>query len=119
MTLVKDNCASEDILLEQRVRFCELFDLYGSVLTEKQRSTCELMLKDDLTVSELAEVLGVTRQAAHDLVKRTRDLLEDMENKLGLMELNERVDAAAKIVRENEGSLPKDFAVGILNILKD
>lgn len=106
---MNDKNAPEDILLEERVRFCGLFDVYGSILTEKQRAMCELMLREDLSVSELASELGVTRQAAHDLVRRTRDLLWEMEKKLGLKALTERMDRLSDTIRDNERFLPENF----------
>ena len=99
----------DDLLLEQRVRFCALFDAYAPILTEKQRATCEMMLRNDLSVSELAFELGVTRQGAHDLVRRTRDHLEKIEAGLGLKRLLDETDAVADVLKMYEDALPRDF----------
>lgn len=99
----------DDLLLEQRVRFCELFDLYAPLLTEKQRGTCEVMLREDLSVSELAEELGVTRQGAHDLIRRTRGHLEKIEADLGLKRLLDGLDAVADVLEKYGDALPRDF----------
>ena len=99
----------DDLLLEQRVRFCELFDTYAPLLTEKQRATCEMMLRDDLSVSELADELGVTRQGVHDLIRRTRSHLEKIERDLGLKRLQEHRDAVAQIIEQHRHALPKNF----------
>ena len=71
--------------LEQRIHYNRLYDLYAPLLTEKQREAFELHKCEDLSLAEMSERLGVTRQAAHDLVLRARDRLGEAENTLGLM----------------------------------
>ena len=71
--------------LEQRIHYNRLYDLYAPLLTEKQREAFELHECEDLSLAEMSERLGVTRQAAHDLVLRARDRLGEAENTLGLM----------------------------------
>ena len=71
--------------LEQRIHYNRLYDLYAPLLTEKQREAFELHECEDLSLAEMSERLGVTRQAAHDLVLRARDHLGEAESTLGLM----------------------------------
>jgi predicted DNA-binding protein YlxM (UPF0122 family) len=106
----------DEALLEQRVRFCELFDVYAPILTARQRAVCELMLRDDLSASELADELGVTRQGVHDLVRRTREHLEKIERELGLKKLLDDRDELARIVKRHEGALPREFLDEIMNL---
>ena len=54
-----------------------LADIYGSLLTEKQFDTLCLYLYEDCSLYEISEKMGVTRQAAHDIIKRSLNLLED------------------------------------------
>lgn len=112
MSLLQD-----DLLLEQRVRFGELFDLYSSLLTEKQRLSCELMLRGDLSIAELGEELGMTRQGAHDLIRRSRELLEEIERNLGLCELKERHKTLIALIEERRLELPPDLAHEIMKLL--
>lgn len=63
-----------------------LFDFYGELLTAKQKEYFEEHICDDLTISEIAEEKGVSRQAVHDLVKRTEGILADYEKKLQLVD---------------------------------
>lgn len=107
----------DDFLLEQRVRFGELFDLYSSLLTEKQRTSCELMLRGDLSVAELGEELHMTRQGAHDLIRRSRDLLEEIEQSLGLFALKERHQELLDLIEENRSALPTDLAQKMMKLL--
>lgn len=63
-----------------------LFDFYGELLTDKQKEYYEDHVCNDLTVSEIAQERGVSRQAAHDLIKRTGKILEEYEQKLHLVD---------------------------------
>ncbi|MFA5621806.1 MAG: sigma factor-like helix-turn-helix DNA-binding protein [Thermovirgaceae bacterium] len=69
--------------VEQRVMFSHLFDIYGAILTDKQREAFRLHVMEDWSLSEVAERLEVTRQGAHDLVQRSKDRLLVMEELLG------------------------------------
>lgn len=61
-----------------------LFDFYGDMLTEKQRDVVELYYDDDLSLSEIAENEGITRQGVRDSIKRAELQLLEMEERLGL-----------------------------------
>ena len=100
--------AYDDFLLERRVRFGALFDAYATLLSEKQRGACEMLLEGDLSVVELGEALGMTRQGAHDLLRRSRDRLEEIEGALGLLDLRERYETLLEMLAE-EKSLPGGF----------
>lgn len=63
-----------------------LSDFYGQMLTEKQRQAIELYFGLDLSLSEIAEELGVSRQAVHDLLNRSQQTLEHYEQRLGLVD---------------------------------
>ena len=62
-----------------------LYDLYGGMLTEKQREIFEMYYNDDLSLSEISENQGITRQGVRDAVLRTEETLRDCEVRLGLM----------------------------------
>lgn len=61
-----------------------LLDIYGEMLTVKQRTFLEYYYDDDLSLSEIAENEGITRQGVRDAIKRAEAQLIDMENRLGL-----------------------------------
>ncbi|MDR3552011.1 MAG: putative DNA-binding protein [Clostridia bacterium] len=61
-----------------------LLDFYGQVLTEKQREVIELYYDEDLSLAEIAEHTGITRQGVRDCIKRGEAVLFEMEQKLGL-----------------------------------
>jgi uncharacterized protein len=60
-----------------------LLDVYGALLTEHQREACRLHLDEDWSFAELADHLGCSRSAAHDLVRRAVIQLEHYETRLG------------------------------------
>ncbi|MFW3537608.1 putative DNA-binding protein [Vagococcus fluvialis] len=61
-----------------------LFEFYSTLLTEKQMNYIELYYGDDLSLGEISEEYGVSRQAVYDNIKRTEKLLETYEKKLHL-----------------------------------
>lgn len=60
-----------------------LLDFYGNMLTEKQREVVEFYYNDDLSLSEIAENEGITRQGVRDAIKRAELQLLEMESRLG------------------------------------
>ncbi len=72
--------------MAKELKFVMLLDCYGELLTEHQRNTMELYYCEDLSLSEISEPLGITRQAVRDLIKRTEQLLAEYEEKLGFAE---------------------------------
>ena len=62
-----------------------LYDFYGELLTDKQKSVMELYYLDDFSLHEIAAEHGITRQAVLDMLKRTEKLLGQYEQKLGLV----------------------------------
>ncbi|OUP80787.1 DNA-binding protein [Lachnoclostridium sp. An169] len=63
-----------------------LYDFYGELLTDHQKEIYEQFVLDDLSLSEIAESEGISRQGVHDLVKRCQRSLEGYEAKLHLVE---------------------------------
>lgn len=76
-----------------------LFDFYGELLTEHQRSVYEDAVYHDLSLGEIAEDRGISRQGVHDLLKRCDRILQEYESKLHLVE---RFVRAKKTVEEIE-----------------
>jgi len=62
-----------------------LLDFYGELLTEKQAKAMELYYNEDLSLSEIAEPLSISRQGVRDSIKRGEKQLIDLENTLGLL----------------------------------
>lgn len=62
-----------------------LLDFYGELLTEKQRECFDLHYNEDLSLSEIAEQLGISRQGVWDNIRRAESAMEDVEEKTGLL----------------------------------
>ena len=80
-----------------------LFDTYGGMLTDKQRDCFDMRYNQDLSLGEIAQMLGVSRQAVNDNLKKTEALLRRMEENIGSVKrdmlirssVQEILDAAA------------------------
>lgn len=72
-----------------------LLDFYGELLTPRQRECYELHYNEDLSLSEIAETCGISRQGAWDNIRRASETLEKIEAKTGLVhrhaEMTERL----------------------------
>ena len=95
-----------------------LIDFYGEMLTAKQRDFLEYYYNDDLSLSEIAENEGITRQGVRDAIKRAETQLNEMEILLGMAKrfedmrssLNEIIDCANQIAEYNlRHSLSKEI----------
>jgi len=65
--------------------YSQLLDVYGALLTERQREIMNLHFNLDLSFSEIADEIGVTRQAAADSISKSKKQLEELEKKLGFI----------------------------------
>ncbi len=62
-----------------------LYDYYGGLLTEHQRNIYQAVVYDDMSLSEIAEENGISRQGVHDLIRRCDRQLQKYEDSLGLI----------------------------------
>lgn len=92
--------AKEEMILSRRLYINQLFDLYAPLLTEKQREAWEFHEFSDLSLSETAEKVGVSRQAVYDLISRSRDRLEELERLLGFHHRKEVLENEIRILRK-------------------
>ncbi|MDD2206748.1 MAG: sigma factor-like helix-turn-helix DNA-binding protein [Aminobacterium sp.] len=93
---------NEENLLKERLYLNELYDLYGPLLTEKQRNAYEYHEFSDLSISEIAERLNTSRQAVFDLITRAKSRLEELEE---LLKLHARITNLEKQIENLEKSL--------------
>ena len=73
-----------------------LFDYYGGMLTEKQRDCFDMRYNQDLSLGEIGEALGVSRQAVNDNLSRTEALLRRMEENIGCVKRDKLVRRAVQ-----------------------
>ena len=72
--------------MEKLVEQGLLYDFYGELLTEHQREIYEDAVYQDMSLSEIAEEHGISRQGVHDLIKRCDKTLQGYEDKLHLLQ---------------------------------
>ena len=69
----------------QAYRMAMLFDFYGDVLTDRQKEFYDLYYNEDLSLGEIAENYGITRQGVRDVIVRAEAVLTELEDKTGLI----------------------------------
>lgn len=93
----------------QAFRMALLYDFYGDVLTDRQKEFYDLYYNEDLSLAEIAENYGITRQGVRDVIVRAEAILTDLEDKTGLIrrfhamrsQLDGIVQAADAILERN------------------
>lgn len=110
--------------MEKNVKISMLCELYGKLLTEKQLDILENYYDNDLSLSEIAENEGITRQAVRDIIKKGENKLFDLEEKLGIMErmLKQEEQIAiilAEITKIEEKSTDKQIAKILTHVKKE
>ncbi len=91
---------------EKNLEVAYLLDYYGGMLTDKQREVVDLYYNEDLSLAEISEHAGITRQGVRDSIKRGEAQLLEMEQRLGLMarirSLEEALEEIASLSEELE-----------------
>ncbi len=98
-----------------------LLDYYGGLLTDKQRDCFDMRYNQDLSLGEIAEILGVSRQAVNDNLSRTEAQLRKLEQKLGCISRDrrnhralEKIQAAAQVLSSHPDKDVSDLGRQIL-----
>lgn len=99
-----------------------LYDFYGELLTEHQRQIYEDVVLNDLSLSEIAQERGISRQGVHDLVRRCDKALEEYESKLHLVEkfldTKKQVEEVYRIILQSEAEADAWTAAEMKSCLK-
>ena len=100
--------------MEDFAKTSMLFDIYGGLLTDKKKRVMEMYHEDDMSLSEIAEELEVSRAAVHDSLRSAERLLCSYEDKLGILDDYLRKEKLADELRtyisEARDLLAKDMA---------
>ncbi|MBQ2614393.1 MAG: HTH domain-containing protein [Clostridia bacterium] len=95
-------------MMERNVEIGLLFSIYRNMLTERQAESVDLYYNEDLSLSEISEHMGITRQGVRDNIKRAESTLFDVEKRLGLakrfLDIKEDLRRIDDIIREIEQS---------------
>lgn len=94
----------------QAFRMALLFDFYGDMLTDRQKEFFDLYYNEDLSLAEIAENYGITRQGVRDVIVRGEGAMQELEDKTGIIrrfqkmqgQFAEMETALNKIIQLNE-----------------
>ena len=99
-------------MFEKNYQISYLLDFYGNMLTDKQRDAIDLYYNEDLSLAEIADHVGITRQGVRDAIKRGEDTLLELEGKLGFAEkfedhrkAFEEIRKCADVIRVSKSNL--------------
>jgi len=87
--------------LGSKLEISSLFDAYGGLLTDKQREVLSLYLIDDLGITEIAQNLNKTRQAAYDFINTAISSLKRIEEKVGYAREKNNIKAELNAILSN------------------
>ncbi len=94
--------------MDNNAKIALLFDFYGNLLTDRQAESIDLYYNEDLSLSEIGEHMGITRQGVRDNIKRAEHTLNDAEEKLGLaarfLSIKSDLSRIDEIIRDIESS---------------
>lgn len=100
------------------MEFNRLLDFYGALLTEHRREIVRQYLEEDLSLQEIADSMGITRQGVHDAINKAEKQLSEYEEKLGLLKRYQRLmQAVDECRRETESSSGEEALARIKTIL--
>jgi predicted DNA-binding protein YlxM (UPF0122 family) len=88
--------------LEETIKLNQLYDIYNQLLTDKQREYFSYYFKDNYSLSEIAEILDVSRNAVHLQIKNVVNNLEDLDEKLGIIEQNKKINKLLKALEKEK-----------------
>lgn len=96
-----------------------LYDFYGELLTEHQRHIYEDVVFNDMSLSEIAEEQGISRQGVHDLIKRCDRILAGYEEKLKLVQKFNQTKQMVEEIKELAGSYKKSGDMTLIDRIEE
>ena len=110
-------------MFEKNLKLACLLDFYGDVLSERKQSVLSLYYNEDLSLAEIADEIGISRQGVRDLIKKAEEELIFLEEKLGLeKKFNSATAQSDKVLKlmESEGASSElyDEMQSLIQILK-
>lgn len=93
-----------------------LYDFYGELLNDHQKSIYEEYVLDNLSLSEIAESRGISRQGVHDLIKRADKTLNEYESKLQLIKKFLSIKSKVNDINELSRQISDERALKIISI---
>ena len=94
--------------MEEKVKISILLEIYGSLLTSKQNEFMDYYYNQDLSLSEIAENNGITRQAVNTILIKCKKKLESYEKKLKFMQKQEKLKEEIEKLRKTNMTVEQD-----------
>ena len=107
-------------MFEKDLKKAYLLDFYGDVLTERKKEVLDMYYNEDLSLAEIAEQIGISRQGVRDLIKKAEEEIFFLEEKLGLAQKMSalRIHSENMITIANTAALPDELKIEIEEIAK-
>lgn len=106
-----------------RFRYCELNAYYGGLLTKKQSEIFSLHYEEDYSLAEIAEKFNITRQAVLDNLRKAEKVLDNAEQKIGLVArdnlLRQQLDQIEQAIKSNDLSKAQELINSAKKIMED
>lgn len=104
------------------LNYSALLDYYGAMLTDKQKDALSLYYNEDLSLSEISEIMGISRQGVMDIIRRGESQLNQLERGLCLSKLYSDIDSACsileKVISDIDDNDLRNQLVDVLNKLQ-
>ena len=98
-------------MFEKNLELGYLLDFYGELLSERKRTVMDMYYNEDFSLAEIAAEIGISRQGARDIIKKSEEELFFFEEKLGLAQKMQSVSLKASELKALSSGLelPNDF----------
>ena len=106
-------------MFEKNLKLAYLLDFYGDVLDEHTRSVMKAYYDDDLSLSEIAEGVGISRQGVRHVIKKGEEQLTFLEDRLGLAAHYEELERAAELIDGVISAMDNAKAISSLSEARD
>lgn len=97
----------------------DYYDIYKDLLTEKQRETMEMYYFSDLSLGEISEETGITRQAAFNCIKKCEERLLELEKGLGLLKKRENYKRLLSALEKSVENEDKELSLKLLEEMRE
>lgn len=98
----------------KNLEYASLYDIYGELLSEKQKYAVEMYYCDDLSLAEISEHMGITRQGVRDQIKHAEQELDRFESCLALCRKNEELRDILEKIKDGLKKSGSDTAITAL-----
>ena len=111
-------------MFEKNLKLAYLLDFYGEVLDEHTQGVMKAYYDDDLSLSEIAEGVGISRQGVRHVIKKGEEQLSFLEDRLGLADHYEELEEAVKLIESiksgiADGAMDKEDISSLLTKVQD